>query len=201
MRYTRRRSAEGFTFIELMVVTAIISVILLALYAMFDNGIKIWQQVNKPIPKEDVDIFFDKFAYDLRNTFKMKGVNFTGAENIFEFAALVTSSRLDKRTVGRVVYFYDTQAEAVKRKRMDFSDIYNRDEGEIEDMLKNVKSLRFQYYFYDTQTKEYLWQQDWLNEEPPIAVEITLEFYDGSKLCAVTRTIGVPLASMTVGKT
>jgi hypothetical protein len=64
-------------------------VVAFAIYASFNNGIKIWERVNKEIPGEDLNIFFDKFSVDLKNSFKFSGIKFSGKKNEVAFASIV----------------------------------------------------------------------------------------------------------------
>ncbi len=185
---------QGFTLIEMLIVTAILAVISLAIYATFNNGIKIWQRVNKPIPGEGANIFFDKFARDLRNTFKFTGLNFTGGQYRLEFVTLVNSPRLNNRTVGRVIYFYEPETKTLNRQQQDFSQIYNAEETAAQALLNNVKSLKFQYYLYNKEKKEYLWLDEWLRQDLPLAVRIELETNYGGHSDKFTKTVNIPVS-------
>lgn len=194
MRYTKRKNKNGFTLIELLIVTALLAVISLAIYATFNSGVKIWQRVNKQIPEEDLDIFLEKFTLDLRNSFKFNGFNFLGEEKRFEFPTLVNSPWMNKKTVGKVSYLYDSESSIIKRNLLDFSQIYNGEEGTTQELLKNVKSLKFRYYLYDKEKKEYLWQDEWLKEDLPLAVRIELEFGNGTEIRKFTKTVNIPVS-------
>ena len=190
----KRKNKNGFTLIELLIVTALLAVISLAIYATFNSGVKIWQRVNKQIPEEDLDIFLEKFALDLRNSFKFNGFNFLGEEKRFEFPTLVNSPGMNKKTVGKVIYLYDSESNIIKRNLLDFSQIYNGEEGTAQELLKNVKSLKFRYYLYDKEKKEYLWQDEWLKEDLPLAVRIELEFGNGTEIRKFTKTVNIPVS-------
>jgi len=193
MRFIKK-SSFGFTFIELILVTAILAVVSLAIYTTFNNGIKIWQRINKQLPEEDVDIFFDKFARDLRNTSKFRGINFIGKEDRIEFASLINSRQLKKRTIGQVIYFYDTSVEILKREQRDFSQVFTGQEGLVTWALINFKSLKLQYYVYDREKKEYLWQEECLTGTMPLAVRIDLELKDGTQIHKFTKTVSIPIS-------
>lgn len=185
-------SLIGFTLIEMLIVTGILAVISLAIYANFNNGMRIRQKVNKRLPEEGLNIFFAKFAFDLRNSFRFSGIDFSGTKNNLEFAALINSLRLQKKTVGKLIYVYDSQTRILDRKQSDFACVYGGESGTVRQQLGNVRSLRFQYYFYDEQKKEYLWQDEWLKEGLPLAVRIELELDDGTEIKKFIKTAGIP---------
>jgi prepilin-type N-terminal cleavage/methylation domain-containing protein len=169
--HIKRANMKGLTLVELLMVTAMLSIVSLAIFSTFSSGLRIWQRVNTKTPYEDLGIFFDKFSGDLRNSFKFKGLRFSGGYNSFGFPTLLDNRVLNVRTVGEVTYSYDFNKEAFNRNAKDFSQAFSNGEG-AEQQLNNVKSLRFQYYAFDTEKKVYAWQDEWLEEEPPLAVKI-----------------------------
>ncbi|MBU1852696.1 MAG: prepilin-type N-terminal cleavage/methylation domain-containing protein [Candidatus Omnitrophica bacterium] len=188
-------SKRGFTFIELLIVTAILAVISLAIYTTFNNGIKIWQKVNTRMSEQELDIFFEYFSSDLRNSFSFTGIGFLGKEDSLQFPTLVDSKRLGSKTVGQVIYSYNSMAGIIDREERDFSQIYADRRGIITQSLDNVKSLIFQYYFYDEKEKEYIWYEKCLEEKIPLAVRMILEFNDNSQGGKFTKTISIPFSS------
>lgn len=186
------RHKRGFTFIEVIIVISILSIISLVIYTSFSKGINIWQMVNEKSPEEDMNILLDKFSFDLRNTFKFTGINFSGHEDGIEFPVLLNSPRFHKKSVGKVVYSYDSNTNLLNKEEVDFNQIYEDKKGLIKHSLKNVKSFKFQYYTYDKGRKEYLWQDEWAKEGLPLAVRIYLEIKDGDRINGFIRTVGVP---------
>jgi Tfp pilus assembly protein PilE len=197
MRLARKaNSKKSFTLIELLLVSVLLSVVSLAMYAVFNNGIKIWQRINKRLPQEDVSIFFDKFSRDLKNSIKFSSIKFSGRETTLEFAALINSPRLQKTTVGRVAYSYDPQTGVLNRQQDDYSQIYSASgEGSLVQSLNNIKSVKFQYCIFYAETKEYLWREEWTKEDIPLAVKIELEIEDGSQIRKFIQTVGIPAAA------
>ena len=57
MHFMKKKHNNAFTLVELLIVTAMLAVISLAIYSTFSSGLKIWQRVSKPIPEEDLGIF------------------------------------------------------------------------------------------------------------------------------------------------
>ena len=195
MHFTKRRNDAGFTLVELLVVTAMMSVVALAIYATFANGIKIWQRINQDIPEEELNIFFDKFSSDIRNSIKFSTISFLGQDNTARFATLVNSSHLQRRTVGEVVYLYDPQAETLTREQLDYADVYLHGNGETNQSLKHIRSLNFSYYFYDPETKKYLWSDETKKSELPLAVKIELDIGNDKKTSHYSKTVSLPTAS------
>ncbi len=195
MHFMKKKHNNAFTLVELLIVTAMLAVISLAIYSTFSSGLKIWQRVSKPIPEEDLGIFFDKFRVDLKNTFKFTGLKFTGSKDSLGFPTLINSNTLQKKTVGQIIYSYDSYAKILNRRQRDINQIYNDKEGIAAQSLVNVESLRFNYYFYDELTKKYLWEEEWEKEKFPRAVRIELEVSNGSGTNKFIRTVSIPVSN------
>lgn len=190
---------NGFTFVEILIVSVITSLISLAIYATFNSGIKVWQRVSEQVPSADLNIFLSRFNTDLKNTFKFTGIDFLGTENALEFATLVKSNDLKIKTVGRAAYFYEPEDGVLKRRQDDFSQIYNKDEGRITKSIANIKSFKFQYYFFDKEKNKYAWADEWIGRAGlPLAVRMELELDDGKqihKFHKYSQTVEIPASA------
>ncbi|MCM8780610.1 MAG: prepilin-type N-terminal cleavage/methylation domain-containing protein [Candidatus Omnitrophica bacterium] len=195
MRCIQSKSKFAITLIELLIVVMLIGILSLVAYATFSSGVRIWQRFNQPIPEEDVNIFFDRLNSDLRNSFRFKDIAFVGRQDRFEFPTLVTSPRLGYKSVGKVIYVYNTDSEALIREQKDFSHIYTQEEGVIQTMLRNVNYFKVQYYFFDLQKRRYLWQEDWPKDDLPLAVRVEFQLNYADKTYRFKRTFDIPASS------
>jgi hypothetical protein len=105
----------------------------------------------------------------------------------------LTSPRLDKRTVGKVTYFYDPFNDVIKKEVKDYSHVHSGDEGPVTRLLENVVSLKFRYYFYDKEYDKYFWLDEWTFEYLPLAVMTELEFDDGKTVTKFSNAVTIPL--------
>ncbi len=193
-----KSNKSAFTLIEMLIVTAIISVISLAIFSTFNNGIKIWQRVNNPLPGEDTAIFLNKFSRDLRRTFNFEGIEFIGEKDRVEFASLVTSRNLQITTVGKIVYSYNTSNETLDRIEKDFSQIYSGEKGSVIQVLSKITDLNFLYYYYDTEKKEFNWEDSWHKGRFPLAVRLELKININSDgdIETYVKTVNLPVSTM-----
>lgn len=196
-RKPKRRvlSLTGFTLIEMLVVSSMIVVISLAIYSSFSNGLKIWERANKTIPEEDLNILFDRFTADVRNSFNFEGIEFVGEDDRLEFITLVESKRLGFKSVGQVRYYYDSISGAIKKEVRDFSHIYRDDEGVIKYITKSVKSVKFFYYILDPEKKSYFWLEETDDGVLPSAIRMVVELKDEDEIVEFTKTVNIPLTS------
>jgi prepilin-type N-terminal cleavage/methylation domain-containing protein len=191
------RSLKGFTLLEMLIVMVLVSLVGLVIFSTLNNGIKIWQRLNQIVEQEDINIFFERLTQEMCNTFEFALIGFRGARDKFTFAALVTSKNLgcvQTGTVGEIVYVYDESSKRLTKEERDYSQIYKGDSGRKRHLLENIDSLKFSYYFYDSTTEEFIWLDEWEEEDLPLAIRVELELYDGQKSKAITRTIDIPIS-------
>ena len=192
---TFRRKDNGLSFIEIVMVTAILSLVSLAVYSILNNGVKIWQRVNKPVPEEDLNIFLGRFTQDLKNALKFTGIDFIGTEYYFEVPSLVRSDSLKCDTVGKVIYYYDKGDKILKRQRQDLPQIYSRQDAFLTHQLGGVESLRFQYYSFDEKKNAFLWQDEWeVKDELPLSVKVELQFNNGTQTKEFAQSADIPVS-------
>lgn len=184
---------SGMTFIELVIVLSMVGVISLAIYSNFSNGLKAWQRVKTPLVQEDLNIFMDKFRVDLRNSFKFKGIVFSGTSEALQFPTLVSSPGLRIRTVGLVSYDYDRDRKKMSRGQNDYPGIHSGHGPVITQSLNGVIALKFQYYSFNEQEKKFSWQSEWNGEDKlPLAVRCEFDLENTSGRASFSQTISIP---------
>ena len=82
----------GFTLIEILMVTALLSVIGLSLFSVFNSGISVWQRLTQEVIAEDVNLFFEKISSDLQSTFLFSEISFQGKEDEISFPVILSAS-------------------------------------------------------------------------------------------------------------
>jgi prepilin-type N-terminal cleavage/methylation domain-containing protein len=200
LRHARREppgGSKGFTLLEMLIVLVLVSLVGLVIASTLSNGIKIWQRLNQSVEQEEINIFFEYLTGELHSTFAFSTIGFQGAEDKVSFATIVTSKNLgcvQTGAVGEVVYVYDEISKQLTKEERDYSQIYKGTSGSKRDLLKNLESLKFSYYFYDKEMDEYIWAEEWEEEGLPLAIRVELEFGDGRKIKKITRTIDIPIS-------
>ncbi|MBU1871511.1 MAG: prepilin-type N-terminal cleavage/methylation domain-containing protein [Candidatus Omnitrophica bacterium] len=196
----RFSNGAGFTLIEMLVVLSMFALIGLTLFSTLNNGIKIWQRLNQTVKQEDVNLFFDRFSTELRNSFKFKTIEFRGNKEQINFPTLAASSLQGSmviRGISEVSYSFDKAGQELSKELRTYSQIYKGESGSNQKVLKDIDSLKFTYYYYDEDIEEYAWLEDWQSQNLPLAVRIELGFYidaDEYELQTITRTIDIPVS-------
>jgi len=165
---------HGFTLIELILVTAMLAVIGLALYGTFANGITIWKKVTQESVMEDISLFFEKVSHDLRNSFKMTGMKFRGGKNKISFPAKIKISGDEgiKNSIGQVTYYFDRRKQALNKREATYSEVYRHKPGSKRILTEDISSLQFQYFIYDSNKKKYSWVTSWQERDEPFGIVV-----------------------------
>jgi len=187
-----KNKAKGFTLIELLVVTVMLSVVSLAIYSTFASGARIWQRINKLSLNEDLNIFFDRFTGDVKNSVDFTGLRFLGKADRFELSTLVSSSALEAKTIGLVIY--SCANDAVMRSQADYSQLYQDSQVAPRHILGGIKSCKFFYYMYDEEKKEHFWVEEWTKDELPLAVRMVLSAGTDESPQELVKTVSIPVA-------
>jgi prepilin-type N-terminal cleavage/methylation domain-containing protein len=192
---------RGFTFIELLLVTALMASLSLAIFLCLSNGLKLWQRTQQALLQEDVTIFFDKFSGDLRNAFNFSTLAIDGQEYSFAFPTIVWM-RTDRGSVraaedfadqlGRVRYVFDAGAGILTRQQANYSQGTRKAWGDapLQVLLRGAEEVRFKYYYSGRKSDNFSAEA---KDRLPSGVEVNVRFRDGLEERTFKRFFPVPL--------
>jgi len=186
---------KGFTFVEIMVVCAMLSIVGLVVSGVLVNGINLWDRVNRVVLEEDIAIFFHKLTDDLKNTIYFNGINFKGGDISFAIPAVITNE--DGLSLpGRITYYFDQSCNSINRKHEDYAEIYQNKSSEGEIIISNVESVKILYYAYFKEENTYEWLDEWQTDGIPQAVkmEVVLKTEGGNN--KFIKTISIPVSKI-----
>lgn len=195
------KNKQGFTFIELLITLALVTLIALAIFSLFDSGIRVLERVAPSLREEDIAIFLEKFSRDLQNSFIYKSIPFLGETGALIFPTLIRTvpEMGGEQGIGRVSYFYDEASQSIERRQENASEIFEEKPPPPIPLLTSIFSLRFQYYEWDPLERAYLWKEAWREEREkegkrPLAVKVEIVFKDGRKSHRVEKTFPIPVS-------
>ena len=196
--------SRGFTFVELMLVTAILGVTGLALYGTFTSGINIWKRITQRSELEDINLFFEKISFDLRNSMKLTGMRFRGGRTQLSFPTRMkfNDGEQVKDMLGEVTYSLDKRKQEIHKTEADYSAVYLKRAGKKRVLAQGIHSLQFHYYAYDQDNKQYVWLASWqedfgieTEDNLPLLVRIELSAaQEGQEAQKYVRTVVLPSA-------
>jgi len=178
---------RSFTFIELLVVITLFSILSLAVYTTFSSGIRIWRRIqDTSILQRRVFLGLERISQDLRQALDFSKIGFSGKINEVGFPFLSAENE-----ILRVSYFLE--AETVYRKQENFKDIIEeKDNPKIRSMLSGIDDLKFSFAYQEDGKKEYTWKDTWGKEEDmpgiPKAIKMELKTKDAN----FTKTVTIP---------
>jgi prepilin-type N-terminal cleavage/methylation domain-containing protein len=147
---------KGFTFIEMMLVSAIFATLSVAVFTCLFNGIRLWDRARQLMTEEGSLIFFDRFATDMRNSFSYSKIAFEGRETAVAFPSVVwtAADRVSVRAsegmvdqIGRVEYSFDPAEGVVLRRQANYSQALKGLWGGEQAIVSSVKDLSFRYFY------------------------------------------------------
>jgi len=180
---------KGFTLIELILVSAILMVVGMALYGTFTSGINIWKRVSQRPVTEDVGLFFKNISYDLRNSFKVENIKFRGGRRHISFPTRIRRRDGEKLkdSIGQIAYSFDRKKGEVYKKQASYSEVYRKKSGRKRVLAEGISSLQFQYFIYDSEREKYSWVTNWQERDDPFGAE------EEDRLPLIVRIeIGIP---------
>ena len=189
-------AAEGFTLVELLVATAIISVIMLGVHQGFSAALVSWHRAESNLDAADeARRFMGGLSSELRCLVVLP---LSEGEAAFEAdpdrLTFLTTSGLGDRSVkpglnvSRVTYEILRPAEpgaqgeqiSVRRTRQFYSGSQPIAEQAAAVVLEGIRRLKFYYLAEESLVTGFQWQENWQsNPEPPRAVRVELQFKRG----------------------
>jgi prepilin-type N-terminal cleavage/methylation domain-containing protein len=170
-----KTSKRAFTLIELLLTMAIFSVVSLAVYSTFNQGMKVWKRANQMNIKERKTFLkIEKLQRQIRQSFINKDIVFSGEKQQICFPQVINSQAL------RLTYAFDPDNKEIVSAADKLSDIVLEEDKEDKPSLKfqtylsGVDFLSFSYLFYDLQEKTYTWNDEWKEKGLPLAIKINL---------------------------
>ena len=79
----------GFTLIEIMIVSVLITVIGMVVFSAFRQGFKLWERAQYTSRQEQAIILINRIARELNNSFQFAPIGFKGDEETFYFPSLM----------------------------------------------------------------------------------------------------------------
>lgn len=165
----------GFTLIELLIVMALMSVVAMAIYGNFNSAIRIWQAFQGKVPLEDTALFLQKAEREFYGAFRYSDIPFTGGPEKVTFATFISTDPLlgGERAIGEVSYSYNNRRKAIEKEVRNVSQVYKEKKGIVSTLHRDVLSFEASYFIFDVRTEEYMWVEEWEEEETlPVAVRL-----------------------------
>lgn len=144
----RFKNDRGFTFLEMLVAVTIFSLIATSLYGTLHAGVKLWQEENLQIAKnQKLRIFFDTVTRDIRNMVSFSNIEPEFLEDRLVFPAFVRIVEADRihMEIAKVRYALDSQKKSLIRSQAAIKEGFEEDNAEAVRLLNHLEFLNFKY--------------------------------------------------------
>ncbi len=198
----RSTQTRGFTLIEVLLVSSLISMIGLALFQALANGIDIWKRADRFATEEDVAIFLEKLTRDLRNGFNYALLDFNGKSTEIIIPTLVQTkiamssgavSVSSTTHLGLVKYSFRKNEQRIVRLQANYGKALRGKFEKEREVAKHIQSLTFSYFLKEGESFKKLKAQKGVL---PQSVLVELDFKeDTGGVRRITRLIDVPILS------
>lgn len=179
------------TLVEVLIVSAIISVLAFSISASFLNGMKVWERSKRVVLEEDAIIFFEKLQSDLRNAYPYSKIVFEGGEQYFAFPAHLTAPGLERQPIGKVEYRFDILTKVLIRRTGGYGQALSHDYGPSIPVLKGIDNVRFRYIYL---TREGEFPSPAVLDTFPAGLDVEVVFTDAGIQKSITKLINIPIA-------
>lgn len=206
-------SRKSFTLIEVLLATAILSVIILSVYSAFNTGILAYKKIDSTFDSfQEARIILSKLESDLKNSFVYSEDSsfFNGEASKLDFFNVSQIYYKDKEYSNVCRIKYELDGVSLKRTLCSgFSALNESADIKPQEFSNNIKNLDFEYaYISEGEKKDILWQDAWPKEEGqinrlPVAVKIKLSLLDAKmkqKVLEFAKTIVLPQAGTGVSQ-
>jgi len=191
---------KGFTFVEVMLVVSLVTVVGLAVYTSFSHGLRIWGRGQDIVAEEDVFIFLEKLSLELRNSFVFSQVAFNGETRqlmfpgVFQSGKTIATGSGGKEyplQVGAVGYSFDPLEKIIYKQQLNYGQVVNKVAAHKVPVVRNVQNIKFGYVPRSGST---LIEKFVSTKELPRAVYVEVELLRGKTSHKIKKYIRIPTA-------
>lgn len=186
---------------EILLVCSLISLVNLALYNSFANGLKVWKKIHQLVIEEDILIFLDKLTADLRNAYYFSQLTAQGTEHRFTFPTIVHVSA-DPRSglpegtyvhqMGQVEYYFDGIGKKLYRRQANYGQALQGRPSDPIILIKAIEDIKFRYFYLTDQGEK---MADHVLETLPSRVEVEMTFTSHEGKRVFSKSIDLPINS------
>jgi prepilin-type N-terminal cleavage/methylation domain-containing protein len=200
-----RVSTRGFTLLEMLLASALIVFIGMAVYKTFSNGMVIYHWLERNKPQNDAVIFFDKIAGDLRNGSVIPEEKFEGTPDRMAFYAhntgyltlpadrMPSAEGRDEPPLYKVEYVFERAGARIVRSVYRFGSV---EPAAITTVMSGVGEMAFRYCVPDPYSPDKLEFRP-VADRLPVAVEIeTYTYGRDSRPMFFRRVVEVPAGGL-----
>lgn len=176
------KKKNGFTFVEMLVVLAIVSVLFTVLYGAFQTGLMAYTKTEQKLSdSREGDVFIMQIQQELRNAVpyyqRNTKIYFSGTDKSISFPTFLQHYSKAGREDDFFMVSYEVKGRTLVRKEKKMKSSFKDKKTDSDEVVfKKLKTCKFEYMFVN-KNHEILWENEWKNEPYmglPRGVRLTL---------------------------
>ena len=195
---------RSFTLIELLIATAIISVVLLSLYSAFQTGMRTYKMMDSSFNiYQTARILFNRMEVDLKNSFAYRDDNseFKGGKQSLEFFSDIERFKDGKSYPAICRIKYELDGKKLNRSLWEGLEAAKEVDVKPEELSQEIEKISFQYaHATKDPDKPIEWLDSWPKGDDaeqvkvlPLAVKVDLSI----GTIQFTKLIALPVGEIT----
>lgn len=169
---------NGFTLVELIMVTALLSMVLLAIFSTYSSGIRIWREVTSAgiLEKRELYTSLEKMKRELMGHARdFTHIEFEGSRDKLIFPAV------SKEGILHMTYYFDKNANIFFKESYRFNDSLKEEMDKEKREAFSADGVEFSYLFYDFEKEEGGWTTDFEEAEEGVPEAVKLNIRIGEE--------------------
>ncbi|MBF0512187.1 MAG: hypothetical protein HQL13_07675 [Candidatus Omnitrophica bacterium] len=184
---------------EVLLVSCLMSLISLAVFHAFSNGLKLWARGQHVMVEGKMAMFLDRFAEDLRQTATISGIPFKGGSAKVSFPAIIlgptdpNSSRASEMTgpqIGAVQYTFEPYDHKIYRSQAVYGLALKGLWPKGVEVADLVEDIEFRYYF---KADKGLTVKGLTDEGLPMGIMVDVQFLVDGQTRHMRRFLVIPV--------
>ena len=171
----RRR---GFTLVEMLITTSLMSLVAGAIVAAVTTGFRVWHRTTAAgVGVQRALIAYDQFNKDLRSYRRFSMVPFEGAYDAFTMPAVRQAPQDPAMPpeLGGLTYYLDGRTHRLCRAFVPYRRSRRaRPRDRCDAVLDHVSRFKFEYFGADGKGGGADWSSSWESAAPPLAVKASV---------------------------
>jgi len=191
-----RKLVRGFTLVELLIASAIFSVVIVTIYSAFRSGFVSYRNIEEATNiHQSARLILKQINSDLRNSFSYKNndTGFLGEKEKLNFYTLSDNYREDEIIEDYASVSYELETDKLMRiSRRNWDSQDSASKTSAEEMAFGIEKINFSYGFLDEDGKTLKFQEFW-NDKTKFPQVVKVELSIGNKVkYDFSRTIYLP---------
>ncbi len=165
---TKIHSRSAFTFIELMIASAIFVMLAAAIYLSFSVGVRSWRKIEDScVVRQEARHVLTLVSRELRCASRSTLIAFDGDEHSVSFCSSLGD-------ISCIKYEYNKRTGVIERIRRTYTQYVSGEDGKVSTIAEGVSGLEFLYSYNNDGDIE--WRDAWrsIDGEMPFGVCIKL---------------------------